>query len=127
MDNPPPHYPQLARAWTVSCMNKVSLPPDPELTTPALELLILFPKLWALKGQNNLDFTARLYDTLVCTGLIQIAATIRSPIVAPIVTPIVAPIVALIVALIIELTITLEFVIPTGDPSKRRSVWLLIT
>ena len=46
MDNPPPHYPQLARAWPhVCCVNKVSLPPDPELTTPALELLILFPNI----------------------------------------------------------------------------------
>ena len=46
MHNPPPHYPQLARAWPhVYCVNKVSLLLDHELTTPALELLILFPKI----------------------------------------------------------------------------------
>ena len=33
MHNPPPHYPQLARAWTVCCMNK-SLLLALELTTP---------------------------------------------------------------------------------------------
>ena len=43
MGNPPPHFAQLARAWTVCCMNKVSLTPDPELTTPALEFAHSIP------------------------------------------------------------------------------------
>ena len=53
MDNPPPHYPQLARAWTVCCVDKVSLLPGLELTTPALELLILFPKVMGRLGPKQ--------------------------------------------------------------------------
>ena len=63
MDNPPPYFPQLVRAWTVCCMNKVSLTPvrvtpDPELNTPALEFAHSIPLAnGPLRGQYNIEFS----------------------------------------------------------------------
>ena len=69
MDNPPPHYPQLARAWTVCCVNKVSLTPDLELTTPALEFAHSIPLAnGPLRDKITLNFSTQHRDVLMGGG-----------------------------------------------------------
>ena len=65
MDNPPPDYPQLTTAWTVCCVNKVSLLLALELTTPFLGDFALFVRLrnniviWACMSVFNMRFTQK--------------------------------------------------------------------